>query len=97
MLLSFSNEGFFADTEISALLDDRFGEVAVIPIDSPRYVGARIGIHNPKGERVGAVSHVRNTELLFLAGPDACAIAEASGVRASGTESGSSLAASGRP
>ncbi|MCL4213970.1 MAG: DNA adenine methylase [Gemmatimonadales bacterium] len=84
LLLSFSNEGFFTDAEIRRLLDDRFGEVAVIPVDSPRYVGARIGIHNPKGERVGAVSHVRNTELLFLAGPDAQEIADASGARTMG-------------
>jgi adenine-specific DNA-methyltransferase len=44
-------------------------------VDSARYVGARIGIHNPRGERVGHVSHVRNTELIFVAGPDARAIA----------------------
>lgn len=80
VLLSFSNEGFFTDVAIRALLAERFDEVAVIPVDSPRYVGARIGIHNLKGERVGAVSHVRNTELLFLAGPDARAIAEAADV-----------------
>ena len=36
----------------------------------PRYVGARIGIHNPAGERVGTVSHVRNLEYLIVSGPD---------------------------
>ena len=82
LVLSFSNEGFFTDVAIRALLAERFEEVAVVPVDSPRYVGARIGIHNPKGERVGRVSHVRNTELLFLAGPDALAIVDDSGVRA---------------
>ena len=76
VVLSFSNEGFFTDVAIRALLAERFDEVAVVPVDSPRYVGARIGIHNPKGERVGEVSHVRNTELLFVAGPDAEAIVE---------------------
>jgi adenine-specific DNA-methyltransferase len=76
LVLSFSNEGFFTDVAIRALLAERFDEVAVIPVDSPRYVGARIGIHNLKGERVGAVSHVRNTELLFVAGPGAGAIVE---------------------
>lgn len=80
VLLSFSNEGFFTEVAIRALLAERFDEVAMIPVDSPRYVGARIGIHNLKGERVGEVSHVRNTELLFLAGPDARAIAEAADV-----------------
>lgn len=82
LVLSFSNEGFFTDVAIRALLAERFDEVAVVPVDSPRYVGARIGIHNPKGERVGVVSHVRNTELLFLAGPEARAIVEDSGVLA---------------
>ena len=33
-----------------------------------RYVGATIGIHNPAGEKVGRVSHVRNTEYVVVAG-----------------------------
>jgi adenine-specific DNA-methyltransferase len=79
LILSFSNEGFFEAAAIRALLAERFDErnVAVVGVDSPRYVGARIGIHNPRGERVGVVSHVRNTELLFVAGPDAGEIAVA--------------------
>jgi adenine-specific DNA-methyltransferase len=74
VLLSFSDEGFFGAEAITALLAARFGEVAVVPVPGRRYVGAQIGIHNPKGECVGEVSHLRNTELLFLAGPDAVAI-----------------------
>jgi hypothetical protein len=42
------------------------GRVRVITHDHPRYVGARIGIYNPKGEKVGTVSHVRNREFLFV-------------------------------
>ena len=39
--------------------------------DSRRYVGAQIGIHNPSGEKVGTVSHLRNVEYVMLAGdPD---------------------------
>ena len=41
-----------------------------IDVDAKRYVGAQIGIHNPSGEKVGRVSHLRNREHLFLAGPD---------------------------
>ncbi len=37
-------------------------------------MGARIGIHNPAGERVGAVSHVRNLEHLIVCGPDRAAV-----------------------
>lgn len=75
VLLSFSNEGFFTREAIRALLLERFAEVAVVPVPSRRYVGAQIGIHNRRGERVGQVSHLDNTELLFLAGPDAHGIA----------------------
>ena len=53
---------------MTALLVDH-GEVAVTRFDYKRYVGAQIGIHNPKGERVGKVSHLRNRELLFAVAP----------------------------
>lgn len=68
LLVSFSDEGFLGRAELEALLTGR-GEVQVTVIDHPRYVGARIGIYNPKGERVGAVSHTRNQELLYLVTP----------------------------
>ncbi len=71
VVLSFSNEGFFTEAAISRLLAERFGTVALVRLDSPRYVGARIGIHNLRGERVGKVSHLRNIEWVFIAGPDA--------------------------
>jgi adenine-specific DNA-methyltransferase len=29
-------------------------------------VGARIGIYNPSGEKVGRISHTDNKELLFV-------------------------------
>ncbi len=80
VLLSFSDEGFFTAQAIRALLMERFDEVAIVPVPGRRYVGARIGIHNPRGERVGEVSHVENTELLFVAGPGAAGIVERSGI-----------------
>jgi adenine-specific DNA-methyltransferase len=43
----------------------------VLAFDSARYVGARIGIHDPSGRKVGRVSHLRNTEYMVLAGPRA--------------------------
>jgi len=70
VLVSFSDEGYLTRDEISALLAPR-GEVASVAVDYKRYVGAQIGIHNPAGERVGEVSHLRNREYLFLCGPDA--------------------------
>ncbi len=79
VILSFSDEGFFAVDGIAALLEARFGEVAIVPVDQARYVGARIGIHNLRGERVGEMGHLRNTELLFVAGPGAAAIVAQAG------------------
>ena len=40
----------------------------VLAFDSARYVGARIGIHDPSGTKVGSVSHLRNTEYVLVAG-----------------------------
>jgi adenine-specific DNA-methyltransferase len=75
LVLSFSDEGYFTEQAIRALLAERFDAVTLVPVESARYVGARIGIHNLRGERVGKVTHVRNTEWLFVAGPGAEAIA----------------------
>ncbi len=69
LVVSFSDEGFHDLDDVRSLLSGA-GYVAEAAVDSPRYVGAKIGIHNPRGERVGAVSHLRNRELLFVVGPD---------------------------
>ena len=71
LIVSFNNEGYFTQDEITALLAEARGEVAVIPVAHKRYVGAQIGIHNPKGEKVGRVSHLTNREFLFVAGDGA--------------------------
>jgi adenine-specific DNA-methyltransferase len=65
VVVSFSDEGFLGRADLEAMLAER-GEVEVREFDHPRYVGAKIGIHNPAGEKVGVVSHVRNTERLFV-------------------------------
>jgi adenine-specific DNA-methyltransferase len=69
IVASVSDEGFHDPADVAALLAER-GHVAALAVDLPRYVGARIGIHNPAGERVGTVSHVRNLEYLIVSGPD---------------------------
>ena len=74
LVLSCSDEGFHALDDLVALLAAR-GHVRTVAIPFKRYVGAQIGIFDPAGRRVGAVSHLANTELLFVAGPDA-ALAE---------------------
>lgn len=68
LVVSFSDEGFVDRDSLEAMLRDR-GDVRVIERDYKRYVGAQIGIYNPRGEKVGAVSHLRNTEFLFVVTP----------------------------
>jgi adenine-specific DNA-methyltransferase len=65
LLVSFNNEGYVEREEIEEMLRER-GHVRVIEVDFKRYVGAQIGIYNPAGDKVGKISHLRNTEYLFV-------------------------------
>ena len=65
ILVSFSDEGFLSREDLVAMLARR-GRVSVHEQAHQRYVGAKIGIHNPAGEKVGTVSHTRNREYLFV-------------------------------
>jgi len=65
LVVSFSDEGFIDREDMEVLLAER-GPVTSYGHDYKRYVGAQIGIHNPKGEKVGKVSHLRNKEFLFV-------------------------------
>jgi adenine-specific DNA-methyltransferase len=64
LLVSFNNEGHVDRDEMIELLSTK-GHVGVVSVDFKRYVGAQIGIHNLRGEKVGQVSHLRNKEYLF--------------------------------
>lgn len=66
LVLSFNNEGFFTSEEIEEILKE-WGYVVRFSRPHKRYVGALIGIYNPKGEKVGRVSHTKNEEYLFVA------------------------------
>ena len=68
LLISFNNEGYLGTLDIEDVLKQR-GYVSSVGLDFKRYVGAQIGIFNPQGEKVGAVSHLSNQEHLFLVGP----------------------------
>jgi len=65
ILLSFSNEGFHTEADLLEIAREK-GYVKVLRRPYKRYVGAQIGIYNPKGEKVGKVSHLKNEELLFV-------------------------------
>ena len=73
IIVSFNNEGYLDRRELEAMLGRR-GEVRTVPIDHKRYVGAQIGIHNPRGERVGTVGRLRNKEMLYLVSEDRAAL-----------------------
>lgn len=68
LILSFSNEGFVPLEDLVACCEHRGDTVEVLEFDARRYVGAKIGIHNRRGEKVGAVSHTTNTEYVILSG-----------------------------
>jgi adenine-specific DNA-methyltransferase len=67
LVLSYNDESWISAEELEAMCG-RHREVLTLSFASSRYVGARIGIHNPAGEKVGTVSHLKNREFLVLAG-----------------------------
>ena len=70
VILSYNDESWVALDDLVALCAVR-GAVRVLAFDSPRYVGARIGIHDPAGRKVGMVGRLHNVEYLLLAGAQA--------------------------
>ena len=67
MVLSYNDESWVSLDRLVELCSER-GHVEVLAFPSNRYVGARIGIHNPAGERVGSVGRLRNVEYVLVAG-----------------------------
>ncbi|QYF86102.1 DNA adenine methylase [Brevundimonas sp. PAMC22021] len=65
LIVSFNDEGYLSRDDLVSMLSER-GHVQVVEIPRPRYVGARIGIHNRQGEKVGAVGRLNNVEHLFV-------------------------------
>ena len=75
LVLSYNDESWLAVDELEAMCagPDRSGRrrhVATLAFDSARYVGARIGIFDPSGRKVGRVGHLSNQELLVIAGEE---------------------------
>ncbi len=71
VLMSYNDEAWITPEAITGWLRDAGHQrVELLAFDSKRYVGAQIGIYNRVGQKVGQVSHTRNTEFVFVAGPD---------------------------
>ena len=67
VVLSYNDESFLTLPELVEICGER-GHVEVLAFPSDRYVGARIGIHDPSGRRVGKVGRLRNVEYVLVAG-----------------------------
>jgi len=66
LIVSFNDEGFVSLDDLRDMLSPR-GHVLALAFDCKRYVGARIGIYNPQGEKVGKVGRLRNIEYMVVA------------------------------
>lgn len=69
VIVSFNDEGFLTRDDLTGMLEER-GAVRVLEYEQDRYVGARIGIFGPDGDRVGEPGRLRNREFMFIAGPE---------------------------
>lgn len=83
-VVSYNDESWITPAQMTTILRDAgHREVAVLAFDRKRYVGAKIGIHGPTGQRVGEVGRLRNVEYVYVAGdPDRVEAAVAAGVAA---------------
>jgi adenine-specific DNA-methyltransferase len=69
--LSYNDEAWVGlETLVELCADGGRRHVEVAAFDAPRYVGSRIGIHNPSGDKVGQVGRTRNVEYLLVASDD---------------------------
>ncbi|HXW35511.1 MAG TPA: DNA adenine methylase [Acidimicrobiales bacterium] len=67
VILSYNDESWVTLEELVEICLAR-GHVQVLEFESDRYVGARIGIYNNVGKRVGSVGRLRNVEYVLVAG-----------------------------
>ncbi len=68
VVVSYNDESWVTIQQLEAMCAARGDNVRTLAFPSRRYVGAQIGIHNPSGEKVGKVSHLRNLEYVVCAG-----------------------------
>lgn len=68
VIVSYNDESWVAFEDLCDMCSVH-GEVVALAFDSKRYVGAQIGIHDPRGNKVGTVGRTRNLEYVVVAGP----------------------------
>lgn len=69
LILSFSDEGHVTKAQVEALLACR-GKVLTLERDFRRYIGAQIGVYNPRGQKVGQATHLTNKEYIYVVSED---------------------------
>jgi adenine-specific DNA-methyltransferase len=70
VIVSFNDEGYLSRDRMEALLGSLWGgaaRVTTIGTPYPRYVGAKIGIYNPAGRKVGKIGKLTNVEYVYVA------------------------------
>ncbi|MEB3298332.1 MAG: DNA adenine methylase [Candidatus Sericytochromatia bacterium] len=70
VVVSFNDEGYMPLADLEAMLGGLWegtARVQVRTVEHTRYIGARIGIHDPRGRKVGQVGRLRNREHLVIA------------------------------
>jgi adenine-specific DNA-methyltransferase len=68
VLVSYNDESWIDLDELADMCSVH-GDVVALAFESKRYVGAQIGIHDPRGNKVGEVGRTRNLEYVLVAGP----------------------------
>jgi adenine-specific DNA-methyltransferase len=74
LVLSYNDESWLRPDDLEAMCaqpgprSSAARAVATLTFESARYVGARIGIFDPSGRKVGRVGHLSNQELLVITG-----------------------------
>lgn len=66
LVVSYSSEGAVARDALLAVLSRRGPVRVAAEVRHPRYVGARIGQHNPRGERIAGPAHIDTVEYVFV-------------------------------
>ncbi|MGE3620953.1 MAG: DNA adenine methylase [Acidimicrobiia bacterium] len=90
VVVSYNDESWIGVDELVGMCRESRDAAEVLSFDSRRYVGAQIGIHNLAGVKVGAVSHLRNRELLVVAGARAAVAEAVAAARAAAPEAAAS-------
>jgi len=65
IVVSFNDEGYLTPPRLRELLGGR-GRVSELSVEHPRYIGHKLGVYNPQGEKVGTPGPAKNREHLFV-------------------------------